>query len=153
LRNLEDEPNLVTWILLFRYWALAVPTYGMVTILLALLFYVGLNFMSTPPPTSLNTIFGKLLLQMRESLFGSQWATCLYNNVLCVLQMSSVGNLQHSFHRWREMSSPLNPYLILASIKSMISCLMMWSKIIDLMFIDEEWTVHVKRSCSAKFTV
>ncbi|PNT49524.1 hypothetical protein POPTR_002G134800v4 [Populus trichocarpa] len=40
-----------------KYWALAVPTYGMVTILLALLFYVGLNFMSTPPPTSLNTIF------------------------------------------------------------------------------------------------
>lgn len=40
-----------------RYWALAVPTYAMVTIVLALGFYIGLNFMSTPPPTSLNTIF------------------------------------------------------------------------------------------------
>ncbi|CAK7347695.1 unnamed protein product [Dovyalis caffra] len=40
-----------------KYWALAVPTYALVTIVLALVFYVGLNFMSTPPPTSLNTIF------------------------------------------------------------------------------------------------
>ncbi|XP_021898101.1 phosphatidylinositol N-acetylglucosaminyltransferase subunit P isoform X2 [Carica papaya] len=38
-----------------RYWALAVPTYGMVTVILALVFYVGLSFMSTPPPTSINT--------------------------------------------------------------------------------------------------
>jgi len=40
-----------------RYWALAVPTYVMVTIVLAIGFYIGLNFMVTPPPTSLNTIF------------------------------------------------------------------------------------------------
>ncbi|GKV20302.1 hypothetical protein SLEP1_g30451 [Rubroshorea leprosula] len=40
-----------------RYWALAIPTYVMVIIVLAIGFYVGLNFMSTPPPTSLNTIF------------------------------------------------------------------------------------------------
>ncbi|KAF5727700.1 hypothetical protein HS088_TW22G01397 [Tripterygium wilfordii] len=40
-----------------RYWALAVPTYAMVTVVLALVFYIGLNFMSSPPPTSLNTIF------------------------------------------------------------------------------------------------
>ncbi|KAF5957136.1 hypothetical protein HYC85_004361 [Camellia sinensis] len=42
-----------------RYWALAVPTYAMVTVILAIGFYIGLNFMATPPPTSLNTMFGK----------------------------------------------------------------------------------------------
>ncbi|EXB70707.1 hypothetical protein L484_023893 [Morus notabilis] len=40
-----------------RYWALAVPTYAMVTVVLALGFYIGLNFMFTPPPTSLNSLF------------------------------------------------------------------------------------------------
>ncbi|KAK6918129.1 PIG-P [Dillenia turbinata] len=40
-----------------RQWALAVPAYAMVSIVLALVFYVGLNFMATPPPTSINTIF------------------------------------------------------------------------------------------------
>ncbi|KAK7280618.1 hypothetical protein RJT34_25683 [Clitoria ternatea] len=40
-----------------RYWALAVPTYVMVTIALVLGLYIGLNFISTPPPTSLNTVF------------------------------------------------------------------------------------------------
>ncbi|XP_077245103.1 phosphatidylinositol N-acetylglucosaminyltransferase, GPI19/PIG-P subunit isoform X2 [Tasmannia lanceolata] len=41
-----------------RYWALAVPAFAMMTVVLAMGFYVGLNFMATPPPTSLNTIFG-----------------------------------------------------------------------------------------------
>lgn len=40
-----------------RYWALAVPTYTIVAIVLALSFYIGLNFMSTPSSTSLNTMF------------------------------------------------------------------------------------------------
>lgn len=40
-----------------RYWAVAMPAYIMVTVLLALGFYLGLNLMATPPPTSLNTIF------------------------------------------------------------------------------------------------
>ncbi|KAA8520397.1 hypothetical protein F0562_014653 [Nyssa sinensis] len=40
-----------------RYWALAVPSYAMVTVVLAIGFYIGLNFMSTPPPTSFNTMF------------------------------------------------------------------------------------------------
>ncbi|WCJ42922.1 Phosphatidylinositol N-acetylglucosaminyltransferase subunit P [Euphorbia peplus] len=40
-----------------RYWALAIPTYAMVTIVLALGFYIGINFLSVPPPTSINTIF------------------------------------------------------------------------------------------------
>lgn len=43
----------------FRYWALAVPTYVMVTIVLMLGFYIGLNFISTPSPASLNTVFGE----------------------------------------------------------------------------------------------
>ncbi|KAB1225040.1 Phosphatidylinositol N-acetylglucosaminyltransferase subunit P [Morella rubra] len=40
-----------------RYWALAVPVYVMVTVALALGFYLGLNFMSTPSPSSLNIMF------------------------------------------------------------------------------------------------
>lgn len=48
----------------FRYWALAVPAYAMVTLVLALVFYIGLNFMSTSPPTSLNKMFGKLIFTL-----------------------------------------------------------------------------------------
>ncbi|KAL1087528.1 hypothetical protein V6Z11_D08G189500 [Gossypium hirsutum] len=33
------------------------PTYAMVIIVLAVIFYIGLNFMSTPPPTLLTTMF------------------------------------------------------------------------------------------------
>ncbi|KAL1192445.1 Phosphatidylinositol N-acetylglucosaminyltransferase subunit P [Cardamine amara subsp. amara] len=40
-----------------RYWVLAMPTYLMVSLLLALAFYIGLNFIATPSPTSLNTLF------------------------------------------------------------------------------------------------
>ncbi|KAL3632414.1 hypothetical protein CASFOL_025398 [Castilleja foliolosa] len=40
-----------------RYWALAMPTYLVVTIVLAITFYIGMNFMATPPPTSLNSMF------------------------------------------------------------------------------------------------
>ncbi|XP_004487552.1 phosphatidylinositol N-acetylglucosaminyltransferase subunit P [Cicer arietinum] len=40
-----------------RYWALVVPTYVMVTIALMLAFYIGLNFMSTPSPASINTVY------------------------------------------------------------------------------------------------
>ena len=48
------------WVFSSRQRALAVPTYAMVTVVLALGFYIGLNFMATPSPTSLNTMFGKL---------------------------------------------------------------------------------------------
>lgn len=44
-----------------RYWVLAMPTYLMVTLLLGLAFYIGLNFIATPHPTSLNTLFGECL--------------------------------------------------------------------------------------------
>ncbi|XP_058104189.1 phosphatidylinositol N-acetylglucosaminyltransferase subunit P [Magnolia sinica] len=40
-----------------RYWALAVPAFAMVTVFLAIGFYLGLNFMVTPPPTSFDTIY------------------------------------------------------------------------------------------------
>ncbi|CAK9318922.1 unnamed protein product [Citrullus colocynthis] len=40
-----------------RYWALAVPVFVMVSIALALLFYIGINFLSTPTPTSFHIIF------------------------------------------------------------------------------------------------
>ncbi|KAH6772874.1 Phosphatidylinositol N-acetylglucosaminyltransferase [Perilla frutescens var. hirtella] len=50
-----------------RYWALAVPTYMMVTIILAITLYIGMNFMATPPPTSLNTMFDEF---SREPLNG-----------------------------------------------------------------------------------
>ncbi|KAK3008184.1 hypothetical protein RJ639_014508 [Escallonia herrerae] len=48
-----------------RYWALAVPACTMVTVVMAVVFYIGLNFMATPPPTSFNTIFDEFT---RESL-------------------------------------------------------------------------------------
>ncbi|KAJ0259527.1 Phosphatidylinositol N-acetylglucosaminyltransferase [Hirschfeldia incana] len=56
-----------------RYWVLAMPTYLMVTLVLALAFYIGLNFTATPHPTSLNTLFdeysrepGEFAPQMEE---------------------------------------------------------------------------------------
>ncbi|XP_068663558.1 phosphatidylinositol N-acetylglucosaminyltransferase subunit P isoform X2 [Aristolochia californica] len=40
-----------------RYWALAMPAYVIITVVLAISFYIGLNFIATPSPTSLNTVF------------------------------------------------------------------------------------------------
>lgn len=40
-----------------KYWALAVPAFAMVTVVLGMVFYLGLNFMITPPPTSYYTMF------------------------------------------------------------------------------------------------
>ncbi|XP_047981700.1 phosphatidylinositol N-acetylglucosaminyltransferase subunit P-like isoform X1 [Salvia hispanica] len=51
-----------------RYWALAVPTYVMVTIVLAVTFYIGMNFMLTPPPTSLNIMFDEFSREMLSSV-------------------------------------------------------------------------------------
>ncbi|XP_077235845.1 uncharacterized protein LOC143877587 isoform X2 [Tasmannia lanceolata] len=39
------------------YWALSLPAFAMVAVVLAMVFYIGLNFMVTPLPTSLNTMF------------------------------------------------------------------------------------------------
>ncbi|OIW09034.1 hypothetical protein TanjilG_16261 [Lupinus angustifolius] len=40
-----------------RYWALVVPTYLMMTIVLAVVFYISLNFISMLPPASKYTVF------------------------------------------------------------------------------------------------
>lgn len=45
-----------------RYWALAAPAYAMMTIALAVGFYIGLNFLATPPPTSFSMIYGNCYL-------------------------------------------------------------------------------------------
>ncbi|EYU39317.1 hypothetical protein ABFS82_11G115900 [Erythranthe guttata] len=50
-----------------RYWALAMPTYLMMIIVVAIGFYIGMNFMATPPPTSLNSIFDEF---SREPVSG-----------------------------------------------------------------------------------
>ncbi|KAL0380012.1 UNVERIFIED_CONTAM: Phosphatidylinositol N-acetylglucosaminyltransferase subunit P [Sesamum angustifolium] len=50
-----------------RYWALAVPTFFSATVVLAIGFYIGVNFMATPPPTSLNSMFDEF---SREPLSG-----------------------------------------------------------------------------------
>lgn len=44
-----------------RYWAIAIPSFLIVTVVLAMVSYLGLNFMVTPPPTSFNIMFGKCL--------------------------------------------------------------------------------------------
>ncbi|KAG6497896.1 hypothetical protein ZIOFF_045802 [Zingiber officinale] len=44
---------------IIRYWAIAIPSFIMVTVVLAMVFYLGLNFMVTPSPTSFNVLFGK----------------------------------------------------------------------------------------------
>ncbi|KAG6437848.1 hypothetical protein SASPL_102778 [Salvia splendens] len=40
-----------------RYWELGVPTYVMVMIVVAIVSYTSLNFLATPPPTSMKLIF------------------------------------------------------------------------------------------------
>ncbi|XP_057800262.1 phosphatidylinositol N-acetylglucosaminyltransferase subunit P-like [Salvia miltiorrhiza] len=40
-----------------RYWELGVPTYVTVMIVVAIVLYTGLNFLATPPPTSMKLIF------------------------------------------------------------------------------------------------
>jgi len=69
LFHLAIKP-LVHWklLMLFRYWALAVPTYLMVTIVLMLVFYIGLNFMSTPSPASIYTVYGEFNAEFFSSV-------------------------------------------------------------------------------------
>ncbi|THU66559.1 hypothetical protein C4D60_Mb05t15430 [Musa balbisiana] len=40
-----------------KYWAIAIPSFLIVTVVLAMVSYLGLNFMVTPPPTSFNIMF------------------------------------------------------------------------------------------------
>ncbi|CAH8376397.1 unnamed protein product [Eruca vesicaria subsp. sativa] len=52
-----------------RYWLLALPTYLIVALVLALAFYIGLNFTTTPHPTSLNTLFGEYVCIVHSTLW------------------------------------------------------------------------------------
>ncbi|XP_062186110.1 phosphatidylinositol N-acetylglucosaminyltransferase subunit P-like [Phragmites australis] len=40
-----------------KYWAVAVPSFMIVAVVLSIAIYMGINFLATPPPTSFNTIF------------------------------------------------------------------------------------------------
>ncbi|CAL9091064.1 unnamed protein product [Musa textilis] len=40
-----------------KYWAIAIPSFLIVTVVLAMVSYLGLNFMVTPLPTSFNIMF------------------------------------------------------------------------------------------------
>jgi phosphatidylinositol glycan class P protein len=40
-----------------KYWALAVPSFVIVSVFLMMMLYLGLNFLATPPPYSLNVIY------------------------------------------------------------------------------------------------
>ncbi|CAI0374429.1 unnamed protein product [Linum tenue] len=51
-----------------RYWALAVPTYCMVAIVLGLAFYIGLNFISTPSTTSMTMVFDEFTREAAEDV-------------------------------------------------------------------------------------
>ena len=65
----------------FRYWAIAAPTYAMVTLVLVIVFYIGINFMVTPPPTSFNTIFGE------SQLF---WLFTFWSDVLIASSINDI---------------------------------------------------------------
>ncbi|EPS65066.1 hypothetical protein M569_09715, partial [Genlisea aurea] len=54
-----------------RFWALALPTYFIVTVVLGIMFYIGINLMATPPPTSLNTIFDEFSREPQQKPFSS----------------------------------------------------------------------------------
>ncbi|KAJ9128586.1 hypothetical protein P3X46_034724 [Hevea brasiliensis] len=49
------------------YWALTIPTYATVTVVLAFALYFGLKFLSTPPPTSLSSIFDEFSREPADS--------------------------------------------------------------------------------------
>ncbi|CAN1749137.1 Phosphatidylinositol N-acetylglucosaminyltransferase subunit P [Linum perenne] len=51
-----------------RFWALAVPTYGMVTVVLGLTFYIGLNFISTPSATSMSMVYDEFTREADEDV-------------------------------------------------------------------------------------
>lgn len=53
-----------------RYWAVALPTYFMVTVVLAIGCYIGLNFIATPPPTSLNVIYDEYSREPQKHLLS-----------------------------------------------------------------------------------
>ncbi|KAG8363489.1 hypothetical protein BUALT_Bualt19G0027700 [Buddleja alternifolia] len=53
-----------------RYWALPLPTYVVVTIVLAIGLYSGLDLMAIPPPISLDSMFDEYA---EEPVSGMSW--------------------------------------------------------------------------------
>lgn len=54
-----------------KYWALATPAFAIVTVVLGMVFYLGLNFMVTPPPTSYSTMFDEYSREPQSSVEGA----------------------------------------------------------------------------------
>lgn len=54
-----------------RYWAMAIPSYLMVAIFFICTFYTSLNYIATPPPHSLNTLFDEHTRQPMKVLCTS----------------------------------------------------------------------------------
>ncbi|CAK9167562.1 unnamed protein product [Ilex paraguariensis] len=55
-----------------RYWALAVPASAMVTVVFAIGFYTGLNFLATPHPTSYSTMFDEFSRDPISFVFSAE---------------------------------------------------------------------------------
>ncbi|GLJ36934.1 hypothetical protein SUGI_0746850 [Cryptomeria japonica] len=53
-----------------RYWALALPTYALVTIIFIMSFYLSLNCMATVPATSWSSLFDEYTREASRSLSG-----------------------------------------------------------------------------------
>lgn len=56
-----------------RYWAMAIPAYVMIAIFFVVTFYTSLNYMATPPPYSLNTLFDEYTRSPITGTSGSQF--------------------------------------------------------------------------------
>eukprot|EP01048_Picozoa_sp_COSAG05_P020963 COSAG05_NODE_3715_length_1886_cov_104.954673_1_plen_269_part_10 len=67
--------GLVMPVVLIRYWAIALPAYVCVTVVLIFLTYSGLNMMSNPPLDSLSTLTGNgpLGVCFSRDLISTQW--------------------------------------------------------------------------------
>lgn len=139
LCDLGHNSKIVAWwrlriycqliLLVFRYWAVAVPTYCMVIIVLGLAFYIGLNFMTTPSPTSLNKFFGKLSSGFHiKNLLKCLPAHIEYNIVWWFALEMNTAEIHKSTRNWMKMMiGQLNSSRILTSIKLTSSCLEIWN--------------------------
>ncbi|KAF8407438.1 hypothetical protein HHK36_006571 [Tetracentron sinense] len=115
-----------------RYWALAVPAYAMVTVVLAMGFYLGLNFMATPPRTSLNTMFGKPSLSFDTVLMYKNLVLKLKRSFLSLslsnpskigrVLMIAVESLQALCLQWKETSGFAPPFNFGTSMVSEPGC-------------------------------
>jgi phosphatidylinositol glycan class P protein len=73
LQSFASEVS-IDWIAMVvshRYWAMAIPSYLMVAIFFICTFYTSLNYIATPPPHSLNTLFDEHTRQPMKVLCTS----------------------------------------------------------------------------------